>query len=125
MENGGEWVKVTRKHKGSKYSVQENGTRFNADSWDNGALWKMFSSYGKVIDVYVAFKRTKRDTRFGFVRFINIGDILSFESKLEGIMIGAEKLIINRAKFTKVGDKGVPVSEFPLFMSGSRPLPRV
>ncbi|GJZ79424.1 nucleotide-binding alpha-beta plait domain-containing protein [Tanacetum coccineum] len=95
------------------------------DSWDNGALWKMFSRYGKVIDVYVAFKRTKRDTRFGFVRFINIGDILSFESKLEGIMIGAEKLIINRAKFTKVGDKGVPVSEFPLIKPGSRPLPRV
>ncbi|GJW01331.1 nucleotide-binding alpha-beta plait domain-containing protein [Tanacetum coccineum] len=132
QDDGGEWVKVTRKYKGSKYGAQQNGRRSNADmqdgkrrltdfnkvmrdketfffftnfpdSWDNGALWKMFSRYGKVVDVYVAFKRTKRDTRFGFVRFITIGDILSFESKLKGIMSGTERIIINRVKFIKVG----------------------
>nr|GEX09562.1 nucleotide-binding alpha-beta plait domain-containing protein [Tanacetum cinerariifolium] len=33
------------------------------DSWDSAALWKMFDIYGKVVDVYIAFKRTKRNTR--------------------------------------------------------------
>ncbi|GKC59160.1 protein CTR9, partial [Tanacetum coccineum] len=33
------------------------------DSWDSAALWKMFSRYGKVVDVYIAFKKTKKDTR--------------------------------------------------------------
>ncbi|GKD63243.1 nucleotide-binding alpha-beta plait domain-containing protein [Tanacetum coccineum] len=57
------------------------------ESWDTRALWKVFSMYGKVVDVYVAFKRTKKNTRFGFVRFINIGDIGSFERKLKWILI--------------------------------------
>nr|GFA84517.1 nucleotide-binding alpha-beta plait domain-containing protein [Tanacetum cinerariifolium] len=93
------------------------------DSWDNGALWKMFSRYGKVVDVYVAFKRTKRDTRFGLLRFINIRDILSFESKLKGIKIGTERIINNHAKFIKVGDKGFSILEFHPINLGSRPLP--
>nr|GEV36180.1 cysteine-rich receptor-like protein kinase [Tanacetum cinerariifolium] len=32
------------------------------DSWDSKALWKMFVSYGIVVDVYVAFKKTRLDT---------------------------------------------------------------
>ncbi|PWA69137.1 hypothetical protein CTI12_AA284990 [Artemisia annua] len=37
------------------------------ESWDSGALWKMFTSrYGSVVDVYIAFKRTKKGSRFGF-----------------------------------------------------------
>nr|GEV12432.1 hypothetical protein [Tanacetum cinerariifolium] len=58
------------------------------DSWDSSAFWKMFGRYGRVVDVYIAFKKTKKDTRFGFVRFINIGDINSFERRLKGILIG-------------------------------------
>ncbi|GJV36581.1 reverse transcriptase [Tanacetum coccineum] len=30
------------------------------EDWDLTALWKMFSRYGKVVDVYITFKRTKR-----------------------------------------------------------------
>ncbi|GJV17626.1 hypothetical protein Tco_1362949 [Tanacetum coccineum] len=32
------------------------------ESWDTRALWKVFSMYVKVVDVYVAFKRTKKNT---------------------------------------------------------------
>ncbi|GJS20284.1 nucleotide-binding alpha-beta plait domain-containing protein [Tanacetum coccineum] len=84
------------------------------DSWDTGALWKMFKLYENVVDVYLAFKRTKLDTRFGFVRFINVGNVNSFEKKLKDIMISGVKLIINRAKFVKVRGKGVPVFNGPL-----------
>ncbi|GKC91855.1 nucleotide-binding alpha-beta plait domain-containing protein, partial [Tanacetum coccineum] len=71
------------------------------DSWDSSALWKMFSRYGKVVDVYVAFKRTKPGTKFGFVMFINIDNLESFENRLKCIMIGETKIVINRAKFFK------------------------
>ncbi|GJW78982.1 nucleotide-binding alpha-beta plait domain-containing protein [Tanacetum coccineum] len=78
------------------------------DYWDSKAPWKMFRTYGIVVDVYVAFKKTKLDTRFGFTRFINIRDLANFEKRLKGIMIGDSKIIINRAKYIKVGGKGVP-----------------
>ncbi|PWA84130.1 hypothetical protein CTI12_AA162940 [Artemisia annua] len=81
------------------------------DSWDSKALWKMFGRYGIVVDVYVAFKKTKLNSMFGFVRFINIGDLDSFENRLKGIMIGNTKVIINRAKFMKVGGRGIPVDQ--------------
>nr|GEX82628.1 nucleotide-binding alpha-beta plait domain-containing protein [Tanacetum cinerariifolium] len=71
------------------------------DSWDFGALRKMFGRYGNVVDVYIAFKKAKRNTRFGFVRFLNIGDMDNFEQKLKGILIGNERLVINRAKFAR------------------------
>ncbi|GJY67857.1 nucleotide-binding alpha-beta plait domain-containing protein, partial [Tanacetum coccineum] len=32
------------------------------ENWDTKALWKMFDRYGKVVDVYIAFKRTKKNT---------------------------------------------------------------
>ncbi|GJT46338.1 nucleotide-binding alpha-beta plait domain-containing protein [Tanacetum coccineum] len=65
------------------------------DSGDTNALWKMFNHYGKVVDVYIPFKRTKQDARFGFVRFSSIGDTGTFERKLKSITIGSTKLVIN------------------------------
>ncbi|GJS08859.1 nucleotide-binding alpha-beta plait domain-containing protein [Tanacetum coccineum] len=133
------WVKVSKRHQGGIKDNKKNisgHSRFNwnrlsdfdmvmkdlatslfftkfLDSWDVSALWKMFCRYGKVVDVYVAFKRMKLGSRFGFVRFINIGEIVSFENRLKGITIGETKIVINRAKFIKVAGKGVPVDNIP------------
>ncbi|GKD97331.1 RNA-directed DNA polymerase, eukaryota [Tanacetum coccineum] len=133
------WVKVNKRHQGGIKDNKKNisgHSRFNwnrlsdfdmvmkdlatslfftkfLDSWDVSALWKMFCRYGKVVDVYVAFKRMKLGSRFGFVRFINIGEIVSFENRLKGITIGETKIVINRAKFIKVAGKGVPVDNIP------------
>ncbi|GKA20845.1 nucleotide-binding alpha-beta plait domain-containing protein [Tanacetum coccineum] len=127
----GEWTRVERKHKGGKHDgfkdksndpfsirtgrrarvfdfdrVMKNKafsfffTNF-PETWDSGALWKMFSRYGNVVDVYIEFKRTKKGSRFGFVRFINIGDVVLFERKLKTILIGEVPLVINLAKFYK------------------------
>ncbi|PWA81814.1 nucleotide-binding alpha-beta plait domain-containing protein [Artemisia annua] len=96
------------------------------ETWDSTALWKMFDKYGKVVDVYIAFKRTKRGTRFGFVRFINIGDVGMFERRLKGIIIGNSNLVINKAKYIKVGDKGVPAAaDFPPFKQGNHHTPKM
>ncbi|GKC33644.1 putative RNA-directed DNA polymerase, eukaryota, reverse transcriptase zinc-binding domain protein [Tanacetum coccineum] len=83
------------------------------ETWDVIALWKMFDRYDKVVDIYIAFKRTIKATRFGFVRFINIGDIESFERRLKGIIIGNSKLVINRAKYVKAKPriKTIPIEE--------------
>ncbi|GJT82210.1 nucleotide-binding alpha-beta plait domain-containing protein [Tanacetum coccineum] len=70
---------------------------------DSGALWKMFSRYGSVVDVYIAFKRTKKGMRFNFMRFKNIIDIMALERRLKGILISDFKLIINHAKVIKLG----------------------
>lgn len=74
-----------------------------------------------MVDVYIVFKRTKRDTRFGFARFINIGDLESFERSLRGILIGNAKLVINHSKFIKVRDSDIPPSEFPQLSSEVHP----
>ncbi|GJU73142.1 nucleotide-binding alpha-beta plait domain-containing protein [Tanacetum coccineum] len=83
------------------------------DSWDSSALRRMFSRYGKVVNVYIAFKRMKKDTRFGFVRYINFGHLETFERRLKEIMIGDSRLVINRAKNFKGGDVAFPPSDLP------------
>ncbi|GJY75176.1 RNA-directed DNA polymerase, eukaryota [Tanacetum coccineum] len=63
--------------------------------------------YSYVLDVYLAARRTKMGTRFGFARFFNVNDIASLEKKLKGITIGGVKIVINIAKYDKQGKKGV------------------
>ncbi|GKD20158.1 nucleotide-binding alpha-beta plait domain-containing protein, partial [Tanacetum coccineum] len=111
-----EWVKVERRHqkvnKDSRTNMENNGDFVNKfrnrlndfdkvmrdkatsyfftnfpNSWDSKALWKMFNRYGKVVDVYVAFKRTKLGSKFG-----------------------SAKIVINSSKFMKVAGKSVPVN---------------
>lgn len=41
-------------------------------AWNEAALWRMFSRYGTVVDVYIAKKLNRRNKNFGFVRFIRI-----------------------------------------------------
>ncbi|GKE24189.1 RNA-directed DNA polymerase, eukaryota [Tanacetum coccineum] len=111
-----EWTTVHRKIQRSK-GVNANFTRVMKDkattffftrfpeSWDEKALWVMFERYGAVVDVYLATKRTKLVTRFGFVRFLNVNNIGSFELQLKGICIGGIKMIVNIAKYDKHGAK--------------------
>ncbi|PWA77135.1 hypothetical protein CTI12_AA195300 [Artemisia annua] len=77
-------------------------TRF-LDSWNEKALWEMFARFGTVVDVYLASKRTKLGTRFGFVRFINVGNTSYFEQKLGEICIGNTKILVKIAKYEKGG----------------------
>ncbi|GJV65516.1 nucleotide-binding alpha-beta plait domain-containing protein [Tanacetum coccineum] len=77
-------------------------TRF-LNTWDEKALWKLFAKHGTVVDVHLAARRIKVGTRFGFVQFIKVGNILAFEQKLGEICIGNPKILINIAKYDKAG----------------------
>ncbi|PWA77095.1 hypothetical protein CTI12_AA228140 [Artemisia annua] len=149
-EDVGGWTKVARKQKNVRNEVddtfrkpRENNfggkskltdfdkvTKANAGSFfftnfpetrDSSPLWKMFSHYGNVVDVYIAFKRNKMGSRFGFVRFKNMGIVGEFEKRLKGILIGDSKLVINLAKFSKTKDNGVAADDFPILKQEIHP----
>ncbi|PWA63427.1 Serine carboxypeptidase-like 34 [Artemisia annua] len=55
------------------------------------------------------------------IRFNNVGDVAIFERRLKTILIGSVPLVINRAKFVKVGSNGPPSSDFPPMNPGAPP----
>ncbi|GKB73644.1 nucleotide-binding alpha-beta plait domain-containing protein [Tanacetum coccineum] len=115
-----EWVNVTRKKRRDRvldapHPIKNLLGRKQTSDFDRVMREKR---YGKVVDVYITFKKAKRDTRFGFVRFVNIEDIDSFERRLKGILIGNERLVINRAKFAKGENMSALHSNFPPLYSG-------
>ncbi|KAJ9542727.1 hypothetical protein OSB04_029233 [Centaurea solstitialis] len=75
-------------------------TRF-PDCWNEEALFNMFLRYGKATNLFLAKKRTKRGTRFGFVSFETSGDWRTLEKSLQGIQIGEKRLVINREKYAQ------------------------
>lgn len=61
----------------------------------------MFNRYGTVVDVYIAKKINRLKKFFGFVRFIRVQEIPSFEKRLSVIYIGAQKIDVNVARFDR------------------------
>ncbi|CAI9300080.1 unnamed protein product [Lactuca saligna] len=103
MESQGEWQHVRRKKYGRDFDINGKAVTFFfqkfPSNWTEAALWKTFRRYGAIVDVYVAKKLNRHKMRFGFVRFIRITDVHSFENRLNGIYIGAQKVDVNVAKF--------------------------
>ncbi|GKB50107.1 RNA-directed DNA polymerase, eukaryota, partial [Tanacetum coccineum] len=60
--------------------------------WNETALWKTFTKYGRISDVYIAKKKTVMGQDFGFTRFTNICNLKSFETLLNTITIGFHRL---------------------------------
>lgn len=80
MEEGGEeeWTIVRGKKwrqrglsfgKGGRDSMVTFYFTNFPESWGVEPLWKMFTRWGKVVDVYLPKKRNKEGKLFGFVRF--------------------------------------------------------
>ncbi|GKB00934.1 RNA-directed DNA polymerase, eukaryota [Tanacetum coccineum] len=63
----------------------------------------MFEKYGNLVDVYVAKKKTLGGDRFGFARFKNVSNTNALEKKLATIKIGYDNIVINVARYNKVG----------------------
>lgn len=57
-------------------------------------LWKVFQTWGRVLDVFISRKLNARNQRFGFVRFHGVihASSSSLERKLDAIWIGTWKL---------------------------------
>ncbi|XP_052623626.1 uncharacterized protein LOC128128921 [Lactuca sativa] len=81
--------------------------------WDEAALWRTFSRYGAVVDVYIAKKLNRLKKRFGFARFLRVQDVAAFEKHLNGICIGAQKISVNIARFDRQEARNKPLTPPP------------
>ncbi|WJX23786.1 hypothetical protein P8452_12975 [Trifolium repens] len=64
-------------------------------------LWKLFSRYWKVGEVYIPDKLDKTGKRFGFARFEDVKDRQMLLQKIEETWIGTYKIIANLPKFIR------------------------
>lgn len=76
-------------------------TRF---SEDHGAkeMLRIFSLYGKALEVVIPPKRDKLGRRLGFVRFMEVREPEFFATKLNNIIIGSTKLYVNIPRFSRL-----------------------
>ncbi|GKV42979.1 hypothetical protein SLEP1_g50328 [Rubroshorea leprosula] len=71
------------------------------DEWSYENMWQTFRRFGRVLAIYSPPRRTRRGSRFGFVRFLEVKDEWELEHQLDQIRIGDFKLWVNRPKFTE------------------------
>ncbi|GKC41910.1 RNA-directed DNA polymerase, eukaryota, reverse transcriptase zinc-binding domain protein [Tanacetum coccineum] len=101
--NGWTWIFRNDKTSNSKpigntfYSdVDKVATSFYVtnfpDSLDARGLWNIFTPYGRLVDAFIANKRSKAGKRFGFIRYLGVTDVTEF----------ARDLIIAKQKSTNV-----------------------
>ncbi|GJV12046.1 RNA-directed DNA polymerase, eukaryota, reverse transcriptase zinc-binding domain protein [Tanacetum coccineum] len=81
------------------------------DYVDAKRLWKEFESYGRIVDTFIANKRSKIGKRFGFVRFVGVKNKEELTSSLATIWIGSYHLFVAVAHFKRKDTKtGSPKS---------------
>lgn len=96
----GEWRTVTNRKK--KSTKQQTISYFFTDipmGWNDVALWKTFAKYGRISDVYIAKKKTLNGKTFGFARFTDIQNPKAFESTLNSITVGTQRISVNIARY--------------------------
>jgi RNA recognition motif-containing protein len=94
-------------NKVDKISTSFFFTNFPEDlGW--GDLWKLFSKYGSVCDVFIPKKMDKWERKFGFVKFKETKDyeVEALCNKLVDVWWDTFKLRINNARFDKWEEKG-------------------
>lgn len=67
-----------------------------------------FLKYGEFEEVVIPAKRDKRGLRFGFARAVNVRDPKSFAVKLDNIIIGRDKIMVNLPRFGRISDSNPP-----------------
>jgi RNA recognition motif-containing protein len=70
-----------------------------------GDLWKLFTKYGSVSDVYIPNKVHKWGRKFGFVKFKDVRDVEALSRSMEDVWSGTFKLWVNRARYGKGEEK--------------------
>ncbi|GKF87165.1 RNA-directed DNA polymerase, eukaryota, reverse transcriptase zinc-binding domain protein [Tanacetum coccineum] len=66
------------------------------ESMDAKSLWKEFQPFGRIMDAFIANKRSKIGKRFGFVRFLGIRDGEDFVRTLSNVWIGSYHVYVSR-----------------------------
>ncbi|GJX33088.1 putative RNA-directed DNA polymerase, eukaryota, reverse transcriptase zinc-binding domain protein [Tanacetum coccineum] len=64
-------------------------------------LWNACVTYGRIVDAFIANKRSKRGKRFGFIRFLGIKYARDFVRSLSNIWIGSFHLYVSVAHFQR------------------------
>ncbi|GKA70795.1 RNA-directed DNA polymerase, eukaryota [Tanacetum coccineum] len=116
-----EWHEVTRKKSNSvfqrlrfpssvsnRYPSKEDQTQKISksvfvtnfpDHFSARDLWNVCVAYGKVVDVFIPFKRSKAGKKFAFVRFIRVDNMERLLGNLTTIWIGKFRLHANVVRF--------------------------
>ncbi|WJX67034.1 hypothetical protein P8452_51533 [Trifolium repens] len=64
-------------------------------------LWKLFAKFGRVGEVYIPSKKDKWGRRFGFVKYLDVGNVEKLTLKLGEVWSGSFKLRINLSRFER------------------------
>lgn len=64
-------------------------------------LWNTFVSHGRLVDAFIANKRSKGGKRFGFIRFMGVIDTTDFVRSLSNIWIGSFHVYVDVAKYQR------------------------
>ncbi|GKB31451.1 RNA-directed DNA polymerase, eukaryota, reverse transcriptase zinc-binding domain protein [Tanacetum coccineum] len=76
------------------------------DSLDAKGLWNACVKYGRLVDSFIANKRSKGGKRFGFIRFLGIKDDTEFVKLLSNIWIGSYHLYVTVARYQRTNSTG-------------------
>lgn len=71
------------------------------DSLDAKGLWKVCQPFGRIVDAFIANKRSKLGKRFGFVRFLGVSNVDNFVKTLSNIWIGSYHLYCSVSRFQR------------------------
>ncbi|GKV49606.1 hypothetical protein SLEP1_g56347 [Rubroshorea leprosula] len=68
-------------------------------------MWRAFSGYGRVIDIYVPNRKDRYGRRFRFARFQEVKNVSMLEKELDHIKVGGVKIHVNqpRIKMNRLG----------------------
>ena len=81
--NGEGWQIVTNRRRNKDANIKKPTTisYYFTDippGWNEAALWKTFAKYGRITDVYIAKKTSTNGKDFGFGRFIEVSNPITF-----------------------------------------------
>nr|GEW85589.1 RNA-directed DNA polymerase, eukaryota, reverse transcriptase zinc-binding domain protein [Tanacetum cinerariifolium] len=108
--NGWTWVFGKNKHRQTKpidnsyvKDVEKIATSFFVINFPNlldaKNLWKEFQPFGRIVDAFIANKRSKQGNHFGFVGFLGIHNEEVFAKSLSNVWIGSYHVFVSVAKF--------------------------
>nr|GEU83095.1 RNA-directed DNA polymerase, eukaryota [Tanacetum cinerariifolium] len=85
--------------------VEKSATSFYVTNFPNSLdaknLWKEFQPIGRMVDAYIANKRSKQGKRFGFVKFLGVHNEVDFEKSLSNVWIESYHVFVSVAKYQR------------------------
>ncbi|XP_076935339.1 uncharacterized protein LOC143601957 [Bidens hawaiensis] len=76
------------------------------EGWSSKGIWNRLQVLGSIADVYLAGKRNRSRSIFGFARFMNVLDPEKLEKMLNEVRLGEMRLVANLSKFYRRKDWG-------------------